>query len=472
MASKQTGKSSGWTGPVNEFTPNKGTVGRKKITFVGASYKFVHRVLRDMMLVGGFDDCHLVVHDIDEVPLKIVGDLLERMARQEETHIQVSRTLDRREALKGADAVILSITIGGKETDFRSFEVAAKYGVPIGIGDTLGPAAFARNIRTVPFVVQLVKEMEELCPNAALLNFTNPMSVLTAAASRYSSIPTYGLCHSADELYRYFSTVFKCKKDEVHMELAGVNHQSFVTKLLIKGDDRTADILRATMSSDAKLEDQLVGRRESVALQQDIYRIFKAWPSTGEDHLAEFYQYFFTERRMEQLHFHAIKKLVPGREPFGRTPCPQIIHDWAYGPEGVGDLHLLTEEHAHELLWAIFSGEPFTRVLNVVNTGEYVKRLPKSACVEILATVAGKKMTAAQTELPVGVHSLVERWTAIHDLSIKAAMECDRDAAKQALFLDPHMRDMYDIEPMLNDFLTTLKPWLSPKWFANEGVRG
>ena len=465
MADKIQGKSSGWTGPVNEYVKNSGSVGRKKIVFVGASYKFVHRVLRDMMLVGGFNDCHLVVHDIDEVPMKIVGDLLERMARQKETNIKVTRTLDRREALKGADAVILSITIGGKETDFRSFEVCAKYGVPVGIGDTLGPAALARNLRTVPFVVQMVKEMEELCPNAVLLNFTNPMSVLTGAAARHSSIVTYGLCHSADELYRYFAQMFDCKKNEVDLVLGGVNHQSFVTSLKIKGVDRTKDILEKSKASTLKIEDSLVGRSDEVTLQQDVCKLLGAWPSTGADHLAEFYQYFFTPRRIDTLGFHALKKLQPGRQAFGRTPCPQIIEDWAHGPEGVGDLHLLTEEHAHELMWSIFSNEPFTRVLNVINSGGFVKDLPKTACVEVVTTTQGKKFTAEPMALPVAAHSLVERWCAIHDLTITAALKCDRDAARQALFLDAHTLDMYDIEPMLEDFLKALEPWMPRGWY-------
>jgi alpha-galactosidase len=465
MAEKVVGKSSGWTGQPEEFEANNGNVGKKKLVFVGASYKFCHRVLRDMMLVGGFNDCHIVVHDIDEVPLKIVGDFLERMARQRETNIKVTRTLDRKEALKGADAVILSITIGGKETDWRSFEVCAKYGVPVGIGDTLGPAAFARNLRTVPFVLQLTKEMEQLCPEAVLLNFTNPMSVLTLAAAKYSSIPVFGLCHSADELYRYFGTVFGCKKSEVTMEVGGVNHQSFVTQLKIKGEDRTKDILKATLASNAELHDSLLGTKENVKLQQDMYRILGVWPSTGDDHLAEFYQYFYTPRRLEQHPFHAIKKLIPGREPFGRTAVPQIIHDWAYGPEMIGDLHLLTSEHAHELMYSIFSGEPFTRVLNVLNTGEYIQNLPKDVCVEVLMTTAGRKRSGFPIKLPPAAHSLVQRWTTIHDLTVKAAVECDRDAAKQALFLDSHTLDMYDVEPMLNDFLAILKPWLPEKWY-------
>ena len=101
-----------------EYTKNKGTVGQKKITFVGASYKFVHKVLRDMLLAGGFNDVHLVVHDLVAEPMNIVADLLERIARQTKSNVKVSRTLDRREALKGADAVVLSITTGGREAGY------------------------------------------------------------------------------------------------------------------------------------------------------------------------------------------------------------------------------------------------------------------------------------------------------------------------------------------------------------------
>jgi alpha-galactosidase len=174
---------------VEEYTKNTGSVGTKKIVFFGASYRFVHKVLRDMLLVGGFNDVHLMVHDIDPEPMNVVADLLERIARQQKSNVKVSRSLDRREALKGADAVVLSITTGGRESDQRSWEVCAKYGIPICVGDTLGPAALARNLRTVPVVLALGKEMEELCPNAVMLNFTNPMSVLTSVLNRYTSIP-------------------------------------------------------------------------------------------------------------------------------------------------------------------------------------------------------------------------------------------------------------------------------------------
>ena len=465
--SKAKGKPSGWEGPVEDYTRNEGSAGEKKIVFIGASYKFVHKVLRDALLVGGFEDCHLVVHDIDEVPMNTVADLLEKIARQKDTNVKVLRTLDREEALKGADAVVLSITTGGLESEWRSFEVCFKYRVPVGVGDTLGPSALARNLREVPVVVEIARDMQRLCPEAVMLNFTNPMSVITGAMARETGITAWGLCHSADSLFRYFSQVFGCKMSEVDMEVGGVNHQAFVTRLFIRGEDRTKDILEASRASEAKFEDTLLEtRREEVNLQQDVFRVLGAWPSTGDTHLAEFYEYFFTPRRTGELKLAShMKSVIPGRKPFGRRPCPQIIHDWTYGPEPVGDLHLLTTEHAHELLWAHFTGEPFSRVLNVLNKGEYIKGIPKTACVEALVTVSGKKVTGKQIELPPAVHSLVQRWTTIHDLSIRAALECDRDAARHALFLDPHVSDMYDIEPMLEDLLKALEPWLPRGWF-------
>jgi len=467
MNNEPVGRSAGWVGPVEEYRRNRGTVGRKKIVFIGASYKFVHRVLRDLLLVGGFEDCEVVIHDIDEVPLKLVGDLCEKMARQAGTNIRVMRTLELEEALRGADAALLSITTGGMESDMRSWEVCAKYGIPVGVGDTLGPAALARNLREIPVVIEIARTMERLCPNAVLLNFTNPMSCVTGAIARYSSIPVWGLCHSADELFRYFATIFDVKKSEVAMEIGGVNHQSFVTKLWIRGEERTRDILQASLASAGRIHDGLTGESREARLQQDVCKILGAWPSCGGAHLAEFYRFFFTLRRVEELGLsRELRRIVPGREPLGRKEPPEILRYWAYGPEPVGDMHLLTSEHAHELLWSCFTGEPFTRVLNVINADENIKGLPRDACVEVLVMVAGRKVTGRPITLPTAVHSLVSTWVTIHDLSIRAAVACDREPARQALFLDPHVADMYDIEPMLEDFIQVLKPWLPEKWFG------
>jgi alpha-galactosidase len=459
------GRPAGWTGPVQEYARNEGSVGKRRIVFVGASYKFVHKVVRDMLLVGGFEKCELVLHDLNEEPLRIVGDLLERMIRQAGAAMTVLRTLDREEALRGAAAVILSITTGGREADFRSFEVCAKYGIPVGVGDTLGPPALARNLRSVPVVVDIARDVKRLAPDAVILNFTNPMSVITGVMARETGLRVWGLCHSGDELFDYFARVFGVEKSAVSMELAGVNHQSFVTKLVIRGADRTKDILDATLASEEKLEDTLLEtRREGVRLQQDIFRILGCWPSTGDTHLAEFYEYFLPQRRREQLGLE-VRSILPERERSGPVEPPEIIREWAYGADPVGDMHRLTTEHAHELLWSWFTGDEYTRGLNLLNDGAYVSGVSRDACVEVMVTVAGRKVTGKPVTLPPAVHSLVQRWTTIHELSIRAARNCDREAARQALFLDPHVTDLYDVEPMLEDLLVTLEPWLPRAWF-------
>jgi len=456
---------------MNDTPRNTADVGCKRIVFVGASYLFVHKVLRDMLIVGGFDNVHLVVHDIDEVPMTIVADLLEKIARQRRTNVTVSRTLDREEALKRADAVLLAITVGGRESDQRTFEVCANYRIPVGVGDTLGPTALARNLRTIPIVVDLVRDMERLCPNAILLNFTNPMSALTGAMALSSHIPCFGLCHSADELFEFFGRVFDVPPLAIELDVGGVNHQSFVSGVRVRGVDRTRDMLVEIRRSGARMQDKLLTvTEEDTALQQDVCEILGVWPSCGADHLAEFYRFFYTERRIEQLHLtKRLRRMVPGRAPFVRKECPDIIRRWAY-EEPAGDLDLPTSEHAHEILYAYFTGTPFTRVLNVLNRGPLIRGLPEDACVEARVTLDGKSVTGPGVSLPPAAHALVANWTAIHRLSIQAALRCDREAARQALFLDPHVHDLYDIAPLLEDLLTATREWLPAGWFANGGV--
>ena len=158
--------------------------------------------------------------------------------------------------------------------------------------------------------------------------------------------------------------------------------------------------------------------------------------------------------------------MQPGRARFGRKDCPDIIRRWAYD-EPVGDLDLLTTEHAHEILYAYFTGQPYTRVLNVLNRGQLIRGLPEDACVEALVTLDGKTVKGPSITLPPAVHALVTTWTTIHTLSIEAALRCDRDAARQALFLDPHVGDLYDIAPLLEDLLDATQDWLPTGWFTS-----
>jgi len=446
---------------VEEVVRNRGTVGRARIVFVGASYRFCHKVVRDMLIVGGFDECEIVLLDIAAEPLKLVGGLIEKMIRQAGSRMTVVRTMDRRAAFKGAKIVLLSITVGGLEADMRAAEVCAKHGIYVTIGDTMGPAALARNLRTLPVVLEVARDMDRYCPSAVMLNFTNPMSCITGTINRFSGVRTMGLCHSAEDLLVYFAKVYNCTTKDIKMKVGGVNHMSFVTSLVVRGRQRIHTLFADAAKSDASLEDSLFGKKEKMNIQWDLYRVLGAFPSTGDEHAAEFYRYFLTKKYVREMDLH-VKRVKKNRKPLGPSRPNELLLKWAYGPGPVEDMDFLTTEHAHELMWAVMKGKPSTQVVNILNDG-FIAGLPKTACVEVMVKVTRKGYEGKELKLPTACTALLQQWTAVHELSIQAALNADRDAARQALFLDPHVTDMYAIDALLDDFIDRLGKWL-PRW--------
>lgn len=441
------------------FTKNKGSVGRRRIVFIGASYKFCHKVVRDMLLVGGFDECEIVLLDLYRKPLKVVGDLIEKMVAQTGSSMRVKRTTDRAEALKCADICLLSITVGGVEADMRAAEICGKYGIPVAVGDTLGPAALARNLRHLPVVLEIARDMERICPEAVLINFTNPLSCVTGVVLRETSVRAYGLCHSVEDLSTYFGRIYGCAGRDVEMASGGVNHMSFVTSIKVRGREKIGSVYEDTGSSEAGIVDSLLGRVETAEVQREIYRVLGVWASTGGEHAAEFFPEFLEKKRRDELGLH-VKKIRKGRKPFKATrEPPEIILKWACGDAPVEDMEMLTTEFAHELMWAVMKGAPDRRVVNVLNKGA-IAGLADDACVEIWATITKKGERREKITLPTACTALLQQWSAIHELTYRAALEGDRQAAREALVLDPHVKSIRDIDSVLDDFIKRLGRWM------------
>ena len=186
------------------------------------------------------------------------------MIAQAGSRMTVIRTTDRKAALKGASVALLSITVGGLEADARAAEICAKYGVMVSVGDTLGPAALARNLRTLPVVLGIARDMERWCPNALLLNFTNPMSCVTGIINRETSIRCMGLCHSAADLEIYFAKLFDEDPRNIEVTVGGVNHQAFVTSVKVRGKERMPSLLKWVDESEVELKDSLYGNVEEI----------------------------------------------------------------------------------------------------------------------------------------------------------------------------------------------------------------
>jgi alpha-galactosidase len=441
------------------FKRNKGSVGKKRIVFIGASYKFCHKVVRDLLLVGGFDECEIVLLDLYREPLKIVGDLIEKMIKQVGSGMKVVRTRDRKEAFRGADICLLSITVGGAEADMRAAEVCDKYGIPVAIGDTLGPAALARNLRHLPVVLDIARDMEAICPDAVLINFTNPLTCVTGVVLRKTKVRAYGLCHSVEDLATYFGRLYKRASRDINMTSAGVNHMSFLTSVKVGKTEKLHKLYDDVARSSVGITDSLLGREESPEIQREIYKALGVWASTGGEHAAEFFPEFLSPENLKKFGMH-VKKIQKGRRAYKptRTP-PAVILEWAYGDGPVHDMNMLTTEFAHELMWAVIKGDPNRRVVNILNKGA-IAGLADDACVEIWATITKKGERREKITLPAAATALLQQWTAIHELSYRAAIDGDWQAARSALALDPHVGDMQIADALLADFVKRLGKWM------------
>jgi len=198
-----------------------------KITFIGAgSLVFTIQLARDILTFPLLKDATLTLMDIDAERLEFARKAVQRIVDMGNYPATVEATMDRVEALKGADAVLCTILVGGTEVWRHDIEIPKKYGVDTNIGDTRGPSGIFRALRTIPVMLSIVKDMERYCPDAFLLNYTNPMAMLCRAMQRESFIRLTGLCHSVQGTAMMLARWIGAPYDEITYTCAGINHQA------------------------------------------------------------------------------------------------------------------------------------------------------------------------------------------------------------------------------------------------------
>ncbi len=198
-----------------------------KIVIIGAgSHVFTRNLVTDFLSYPEHRESTISLMDIDKERLSLVTAFTKKLVDQHGFDTRVESTTDRRTALDGADYVVLSIRVGGLEANRLDLEIPAKYGIVQGVGDTIGPGGVFYGLRHIPVVLDICRDMEDLCPEAWLLNYTNPMAMICWAVNDYTSIKNVGLCHSvqgsASELARYIGAPL----EEIHYLVAGINHMA------------------------------------------------------------------------------------------------------------------------------------------------------------------------------------------------------------------------------------------------------
>ncbi|HEY5350849.1 MAG TPA: alpha-galactosidase [Streptosporangiaceae bacterium] len=398
-----------------------------KVTFVGAgSIEFTRNVVTDLCGYPEFQgELHLALYDISAERLAHAERLAGRIAAQSGARATVSATRDRREALAGARYVINEVQVGGYDATRADFDIPARYGVRQTIGDTLGIGGIFRGLRTIPVTTALARDMHDVCPDAYLLSYSNPMAMLPWAV--YEGTPftrVYGLCHSVRDTQAFLTDLVGADTNRVRFLTAGFNHQAFVLRFEQDGQSlypRLAEVI------DGSPELQ---RRVRV----EIYRRFGYFPTESSEHSAEYVPWFMRhDDQIEQFRIFVGDYLARSEENLRELESLQK----ALASDAPLDL-----EPSHELASLfIHSLETGTeRELHVnIRNGGLITSLPDACCVEVPCVVgAGGPQPVPVGVLPPQLAALNRTFLNVVELTVRAALEESRDHVYQAALLDPN----------------------------------
>lgn len=419
-----------------------------KLACIGASYKFVRNVVADLLLAGGFDDLEVAVMDLDRRPLDIVVGACRALVGAGKSGMRITGTLDRREAIDGAEYVLTAIGVGGLAMWQEETRLCLAHGIVHAIGDTVGPAALSKALRTVPVMLGIARDMEALCPGAWLINVTNPMSTAVKAVASRSKTKVIGLCDGSLGHLELIADVYGVERSRVSFEPVGVNHFAFTNRILVDGREVTASLYEDAANSKApSLDEWRLGR--------EIFRLLGGWLPLVEDrHLAEFFPFYVSAVDGGRVRYGGgpldIAKRMSAREKMEQDHVAL-----AAGKLRPGGLAAYRGEPLHSIIsWLRGEGEG-THVVNVTNGG-HCRDLRLDAVVEISARLSRDSVVPVDIRegtLPPHVASILDNLSVIHDYTVQAAVNGDRGKARQALLLDPFLqnRDIVALVPELVD---------------------
>lgn len=417
-----------------------------KITFMGAgSTVFARNVIGDCMASEVIRESEFALYDIDGDRLQESYQILEAMRKTMGGFGKITcylGTENRKEALRGAKFVINAIQVGGYDPcTIIDFEIPKKYGLRQTIADTLGIGGIMRALRTIPVMEDFAHDMEEVCPDAIFLNYTNPMAMLSGYMQRYTGIETVGLCHSVQVCSE---GLLKGLGMEEYIEgrkelIAGINHMAWLLEIRDKeGKDLYPEIKSRVA---AKLADPEC--RDKVRL--DYINHFGYYCTESSEHNAE-YNMFYIKSKYPEL----IEKYNIPLDEYPRR-CIDQIEKWKQEYEGLVESgvkpHERSREYASRIIEAYMTDIPYQIGGNVLNKGHLITNLPEDACVEVPCLVNGQGIHPCHVgSLPVQCAAMNMTNINVQLLTIEAARTRKKEHIYQAAMLDPHTGSELDID--------------------------
>jgi len=434
-----------------------------KITFLGAgSTVFARNLLGDCMSSEALRGCEIALYDIDAQRLNESERIINAINKGKGNYSKIKSYagVDNLEkALTDASFAVNAIQVGGYDpATIIDFEIPKKYGLRQTIGDTIGIGGIMRALRTIPVMEHFGHVMEKVCPNAWLLNYTNPMSILTGFMQRYTSVKTVGLCHSVQSCsYWLLKDLGLEDKMESRKELiAGINHMGWLLDIRDKNNNDLYPEIRLRTKEKNKNE------KHNDMVRYDYIDKLGFYCTESSEHNAEYNPYYIKSRYPQLINDFNI--------PLDEYPrrCINQINGWKSEYEGLTKSdtleHNRSQEYASYIMESIITNNPYKIGGNVINTGGSIENLPPQACVEVPCLVDGSGIKPCHIgKLPVQLAAMNMTHINVHLITIEAAVTKKKEHIYHAAILDPHTAaelSLDDIIKMTDELLEAHKTWL------------
>ena len=430
-----------------------------KITFLGAgSTVFAKNLMGDILSYPELAESTISLHDIDEDRLRTSEIVAHKVAETLGAKPVVEATTDRREALDEADYAISMIQVAGyKPGTVVDFEVPKKYGLRQTIADTLGIGGIMRGLRTIPVLLDMCADMEELCPDVTFLQYVNPMAMNCMAIDRATSIKTVGLCHSVQGTAEQIARDIDVPIDEINFFCAGINHMAFYLRFERNVAGEKEDLYPLIRQV---LEEGRVPEWNRV--RYEMLRRLGYFVTESSEHFAEYVPWFIKRDRPDLIE----EFNVPLDEYI--TRCEAQIAGWELmrsqmeAPDATIPV-MRSKEYGSGIIHSMYTGEP--RVING-NVGNYglIENLPEGCCVEVPCLVDKNGVQpVAVGQIPPHLAALMQTNINVQEMTVQAALTQQREYIYYAAMLDPHTAAELDLDQiwhLVDDLIEAHGDWL------------
>lgn len=432
-----------------------------KFAFIGAgSFGFTRSLVRDILSFPALQECEIALMDIDKKRLDYIEQAVRKIVAAGNYPAKVTATMDRAEALEGADGVLITILQGGVSVWRRDIEIPKKYGVDINVGDTRGPAGIFRALRTIPVMLDIARDIEKYCPNALVLNYTNPMGMLIRAVQAVSDIKITGLCHSVQGTAAMLARWIGAPMEEITYLCAGINHQAWYLEFKWNGEDAYPLIRKAITENPDIYNEEIV--RNEMFLHLDYY----VTESSG--HNSEYNAWF---RKRSDL----IEKYCTHGTGWNPGEYAYILKEYLKREDTWEDeiKEWLAQEEVdlnrgHEYAASIFNavlgdGTMFVFNGNTRNFG-LIDNLPEGCCVEIPILASKRGLDPIHVgKLPDHLAILNSINASCEDLAVEASLTGDKRKVYHAICMDPltsAVLSLDEIKNMVDEMFEANREWL------------